>query len=421
MLPGAKTGFAAAESPSSAHGQDARSGAFPYGGADASADGVVAPLWTTFEHVNDGSQDAGRVFTWTSGAAPSRRFVVSWENVGLGGVARATVQAHLFEGGGRIVFAYAIPAVEGAPPAPTFVCGLDEPGGVRFTAPMSGGLVKTGLPTSDFVFEPRTVLFNDPAAPKVGTPVAWQHVKRESLGADDSARPCCYIAKGTGWFWLRDRAASAGDPQRWVRQVMDAKAVLVLRDGGAPVRLWMRVVEFFTVDERGMAGADDHLWNLRLMLEMAFPADDPRRKIENYVAWRGMTSARLTVVKLFDAKQKDDAGPQYTSNRKNEYVLWCAAFKTGARGPMPDHDLPSTGWTRFAMKDHDEAATQHADARDLREVLDPDYVDGNYEYVIASDEDPANWVSRLKKPLPAMTEEPFECDPGAAGGTTPPR
>jgi hypothetical protein len=250
---------------------------------------------------------------------------------------------------------------------------------------------------------------------------------------------CSYIAKGAGWFFVPDRAprpvdprrrdapsradelatedkadfhGAVGDPARWVRQVFDAKAMLVLRDG-TPTRFWFRVVEYFSIDERGMAGPDDHVWSLRRMLSRVFPADDPRSKIENYSAWRAAASGRLTVVKLFAADQKDDAGPQFSSNRKSEYVLWSAKFKVGARGPMPDHDCPAEGWTALPLWDENEERfhAQHAEKSDVREVVDRQYVDGRYAYVAKNDDDPSGWVNRAKSRLPAMTDEAPEDDP----------
>jgi hypothetical protein len=406
-----------------------------------STDGAIQPLATTYRFVGDGSSGAGDVWTWTSGAAPARRFVVSWENVSVGTDARVVVQAQLHEGAGRIVFAYKTTAAVtgGVGASATYACGLDEPDGKRVVAPTGRLADNRGLPPSDFVLDPRTVLFNAPSAPRVGTDVTWQKIRRESLPVDDSGRMCCYVAKGTGWFFVPDRAprpvdpkrrdapsrldelvaedkadfhGQTGDALRWVRQVFDAKATLVLRDG-SPVRFWFRVVEYFSIDEKATAGPDDHVWSLRRMLSRVFPADDPRSKIENYAAWRAAASGRLTVVKLFAADQKDDAGPQFSSNRKNEYVLWRAMFKVGARGAMPDHDFPPDGWTPLPLFDENEDRmhVQHAEKADVREVVDPEYVDGRYEYVARNEDDPTGWVNRAKSRLPAMTDEAPGDDP----------
>jgi hypothetical protein len=135
-----------------------------------------------------------------------------------------------------------------------------------------------------------------------------------------------------------------------------------------------------------------------------------------------MASARLSVVKLFDFGQRDDAGRQFDSGRRNEYLLWCARMKGGARGEMPDFDCPRAGWIRLRQRDEDSdrESVQHADKGDLRAVADPDYVDSYYDYVVRSDDDPAGWVSGCgtAEPLPP---EDFRHDPDAGGGTSTPR
>jgi hypothetical protein len=437
LLPGANEGFANAADPTSPHGQDAATGAFPYGAGVAGAGGIIAPLWTRYAIGDDGPTGSSGVWTWTSGDAPARRFVVSWENVSAGPGPRMTVQVQLLEGPGRIVFAYATSVVTGAAsPTAKAVCGFDEPGGARFTSPMPYGAATTGPPSSDFVFDPRTVLFNSPGAVKTGVPVAWQDIRRESITAPGSAKGACYVAKGRGWFFVPDRAlqtmdpkqgqrpqpqrkgeladedratfhGETGDAERWVRQVLDGKAILVPKDGGATVRVWFRIIEYFTIDEWGVAGEDDHIWNLRRMLVQAFGRDDPRSAIENYVAWRGMARSRLSVVKVFDVAQKDDAGRQFDTNRKNEYVLWCARFRTGAAAKLGALETPRDGWTRFFLKEEDRDAPHHADKNDLRDVADPNYVDGGYEYVIRNDHS-LGWEALVTAPRAAPTDEPFD-------------
>jgi hypothetical protein len=143
------------ESPSSSqHGPNASSGGFPWTG---DADGIIAPLWTGYGFVNQGSP-AGFLYTWVVGSAPTRRFVVSWENVTVNGQSnpRTTVQVHLYEGTGRIVFAYA--NVANAYTA-QYVCGLDSAIDTRFTAPLTAGRTNTGYPGSDFILDPRVVTY----------------------------------------------------------------------------------------------------------------------------------------------------------------------------------------------------------------------------------------------------------------------
>src|SRR5262249_4648535 len=148
----------------------------------------IAPLATTLRFVDDGSPGAGAVWTWTSGTASTRRFVVSWENAALATDSRVAFQAQLFEGPGRIVFAYATVSVATGTTHPRldFAGGLDEPGGARVVAPFGRLAGNHGFPTCDLAFEPRTVLFNSPGAPRVGEDVTWQKIRRESLVADDS-------------------------------------------------------------------------------------------------------------------------------------------------------------------------------------------------------------------------------------------
>jgi hypothetical protein len=439
LLPGAKEGFADAGDPAAAHGQDAATGAFPYGAGPASASGIVAPYWTRLASVNDGSPGAGAVVTWTAGTAPRRRFVVSWQRVAAASDGRRlTFQAQLHETTGVVVFAYAADTVTGSDaPPPRFVCGLDSPADARFTAPLGPTAANTGLPPHDFVLTPRSALCNVPEAPKCGAWPVWLKDRQHALRGHAGAATASYLAMGTCWFFVRDRATQgdparaqalvdedrakfggdAGDLLRWVRQTLDGKAVLLPADGGAAVRLWFRVIEHVTIDDRGVAGRDDHVWNLRILLSTAFPSDDPRSRIEHYAAWRATASARLSVGKLFAATQTDDGGRQFDTGRTKESVSWCARVRGGPRGPMPHDDCPTAGWVRFAMRDRNgEPIEQHGDRRTLRWVPDPHYVDAGYTYVVRSDDDPTGWMSRVRPRMAGMTEEPFEFDPPEPAG-----
>jgi hypothetical protein len=430
ILPFADAAPANASEPTAAHGQDTATGAFPYAG---DADGILAALWTSVSHVEDGTPGAGAVVTWTETRAGNHLFHVEWHGVAIPSNPKVSVRVSLEEETGRIWIWYEASAITGAAVTDHVVAGLDERGGKRFATFAGGERVLAGVPPNAFVLVPRTTFHNSrlAGAPKGGSDVTWQHVRRESLSADDSARACCYVAKGEGWLFTPDRAietpdrtaalaaedaalchGAAGDPRRWVRQVLDAKATLIPRDGTEPVRFWFRVVEYFTIDDSGASGPDTHLWNLRRMIDRVFPANDPRSRIENYAAWRAVAKGRLTVVKLFDAKQRDDAGRQWTSGRRNEYVLWSARYKAAPRGPLPDHDCPDS-WVRLTMKDDapDKDALQHADAQDVRELIDPNYVDGGYEYVVKSDEDRTGWINRSRTRLAGMREETVDEDP----------
>lgn len=429
LLPGAGRTFADPGDPSAPHGQDPATGAFPYGPGAASADGVVAPLWSTFE-------SAGGVFAWTSGEAPRRRFVVTWERAAARSLGCVTVQAQFHETTHEIVFAYASEPVTGGGPPARFVCGLDEPGGSRFTAPLLAAAANAAVPAHDFVLSPRCVQFHSPDAPAVGSLPRWTASRRESLRGDGGERDRPYVAEGHLWYWLPDRATRAdaarlrdlidedraafpgfparpakGDAMRWMRQVLDGKLLLLPADGGPAERVWFRVIEWFSFDDRGLAGLDDHIWNVKVFLDMAFDDGDPRRRMEHWRAWRGQASARITVGKLFDTRQTDDAAKQFDSGRTREDALWCARVRAGHRGPMPDDDCPVEGWSRFPMKEKGEAIPQHADRRTVRFVPDPNYVTSGYQYVVRSD-DGTGWIVRTGGA--SAPDEDFDADPPAA-------
>ncbi len=451
IVPGAGRAFENGADPAAAHGQDATSGAFPYGPGGASADGIIAPLWA--RSAGDGGAQAGaaEVHAWTSGEAPARRFVVSWEGLDVGGGRAATVQLQLHEIDGTIVFAYATTTRTGTGPAAGAVCGLDECGGNRFVAPMSAGADNVGQPPSDFVFTPRTVLVNPPDIRPRGVPMTWQRGRKEALIPTGGTNRCSYLARGQWYFSVPDRgllfwdAAGAtrkrpadterrlleddratfggerGGRERWLRQVLDGKVLLLPCDGGEPVRVWFRLIEFFTLDEYGVVGADFHVWSLRWMLASAFPEGDPRGRIDSYVAWKAMARSRLTVGKLFDQKQTDDAGRQFDSGRTNEYVLWAGRLKHGTRGRLAPYATPESGWTRFWLKLEDMNHVQHADRNDLRFVADPNYVDGHYAYVIGADDNPHGWMAGAGVPPLPLRDEGFDEDPGRDDGAVTPR
>jgi hypothetical protein len=441
VRPGAARAFEGADDPETARGRDGKSGAFPYRPGGASADGIIAPFWAKSD------REAVRVHTWTSGDAPVRRLIVSWEAAG----GDRTVQLHLHEGVGRVTFAYSGTVETGAARGRTYVCGLDEPGGERFVAPVPGGKGRAVMPPSDFEFAPRTVLFNPPGIGREGVKVRWQGVRRESVIPDGCTKRCTYLARGRGYFHVPDRAlvyrvardgrtkappqvlerllaedratfgGKKGDADRWVRQVLDGKMLFLPADGGEPLRVWFRIVEYFTIDAAGTAGADFHTWNLRWMLSNTFPGKDPREEIDSYHAWKAMAAGRLTVGKLFSARQADDAGRQYDSGRRNEYLLWSGRLKHGTRGALAKYASPRDGWRRFFLKEEDTRLTQHAEKDDLRFAPDPNYVDGLYEYVIAADDNPYGWIAGRGIPAPPLRDEGIDADPGRRVAPTTPR
>ncbi len=147
------------------HGQDWTTYAFPYtpngvGGA-TDVDGIIAAYWDNLRGVNEssGGPSAGAAYRWTTGMAPSRHFVVSWENVLVdpnAGATRFTVQVHLYETTGRIVFAY---SNSGGYTQTSYVCGLDSYGDARFVTPVTNSDDNLGYPGSDFAFDPRAVTY----------------------------------------------------------------------------------------------------------------------------------------------------------------------------------------------------------------------------------------------------------------------
>ncbi len=141
---------------SAQHGQDVASGAFPYtqtgvGGAGLqNFDGIVAPWWS--------NASGSYLYTWTVGAAPTRHVVFAWESFAT---TNGTVafQVHLYEGSGRIEFAYGSFGLSGPTGGATYVCGIDSPVDARFTAPLGAGRIALGSPGGDFVFDPKPTTY----------------------------------------------------------------------------------------------------------------------------------------------------------------------------------------------------------------------------------------------------------------------
>ncbi len=414
--------------------------------AGSAFDGVLAVLAT-----ERAPAVAPTLRHWQDGAAPSRRVIVEWAGLPRPG---ARAQLHLHEGAGRVVFAYSAAAVTGdVVSSGAALRGIDEPGGDRFVTPPSGADSTRAAPT-DVRFEPRTVVECPPGLGEQGVPVRWIDTRKEATVPDGCTRRCTYLGKGLHYFHVPDRASKTwtgtrwraeprslrdalatedratfgdgrddvvGDHVRWVRQVLDGKVLLLPADGGAPLRIWFRIVEYFSLDDRAIAGADYHTWNVRWMLANAFPGNDPREDIDRYQAWKATARGRLTVGKLFTASQTDDAGRQFDSGRKREYELSSGRLTTGVRGVLAPYATPPESWTRFVLMEEDMRITQHADRGDLRFVADPNYVDGGYEYTIAAPDNDAGWIYGRALPGQPLRDEGIDDDPGRAAESVTPR
>jgi hypothetical protein len=150
-------------STTAAHGQDSTTGAFPFA-AGGDLDGLVSVAWPTVHHVNDGTAACGYTYVWTTGVAPNRHFVVSWDNaaVGLTSGAPVTLQCQLFETTGRIVFAHS--SGWGGVGTATWLCGIDAPSDSRFVVPP--GISPAFNPSNhdytgeDIIFDPRTLTYS---------------------------------------------------------------------------------------------------------------------------------------------------------------------------------------------------------------------------------------------------------------------
>jgi hypothetical protein len=148
-----------------APGRDSTSGAFPYspqgvnGTNTPNADGILTPMWNSNTAMYSGVPPVGDTYYWTTGTAPNRHFVVSWENfrAGLTTNPRITAQIHLYEGTGRIVFAYTTD--NGGYAGTAYVCGIDSYGDARYTAPLGATRNNAGYPGSDFILDPRVVTY----------------------------------------------------------------------------------------------------------------------------------------------------------------------------------------------------------------------------------------------------------------------
>lgn len=144
--------------PNASHGQDSGTKAFPYA-SSGDVDGLVALIWKGFYAINDGTAGCGYVYTWTTGSAPNRHFVVSWENadIDINLHTRLTLQCQLFESSGRIVFAHSA----GGSSSSAFVRGLDSRVDSRFILPTGAvnGVLNFGYGANDLVIDPSVATF----------------------------------------------------------------------------------------------------------------------------------------------------------------------------------------------------------------------------------------------------------------------
>ncbi len=163
--PDITTIFANPHRNSGAPGRSPTSNAFPYtpqgtnGSASPNADGLIAAFWDSI-NIYTGTPPVGDTYWWIVGAAPNRRFVVSWENFEIQGSTSGipiTAQVHLHETTGRIVLAY---TTTGDYSRGRYVCGIDSYGDARFTSPVMNSNTNTGHPGADFILDPTAVTYS---------------------------------------------------------------------------------------------------------------------------------------------------------------------------------------------------------------------------------------------------------------------
>jgi hypothetical protein len=160
---------------------------WPPSGNDSSGiplDGMVACLWDDLNPDTTFNGGAGRVVHWTSGTAPSRRWVVSWEGVpqytgGTTSVGSVTCQIKLYEGTGRIEFGYKADSNPSTWQQLSYSAGLvavkggsandtrSYPGGVVLTGPFwnqtpgpSTSNTLSGHPIRDVRFDPKSYTYS---------------------------------------------------------------------------------------------------------------------------------------------------------------------------------------------------------------------------------------------------------------------
>lgn len=142
-------------------GSDFSNESFPP--TDSRTDGILAPLWDDLDPANAGTVSV--VASFTTGTAPNRKFIASWEAMErFSGAGAYWFQVQLDEGTGRITFAY---KAENSPSTWTnlsYSIGIEEPdlGSTskrRFVTP-SNGTGNSGHPGTDYQFDPAVTRFS---------------------------------------------------------------------------------------------------------------------------------------------------------------------------------------------------------------------------------------------------------------------
>ena len=144
--------------------------------SSGAGDGACAPLWDRLSGVGTDS-----VLTWVVGTAPSRRVIVSYENVAVTGNtgAKLTFQMKFFEGSGRIEFAYKPDSSPTTWNGASYTIGMVAPGvDPRWIVPETNAMSQTGHPGNDFRFDPRTIEISGRVLFEKRAPT------RDGLGAD---------------------------------------------------------------------------------------------------------------------------------------------------------------------------------------------------------------------------------------------
>lgn len=128
-----------------------------FGGFSGDSDGMVAPLWDDLDPANAGTSSV--VATFTTGTAPNRTFIFSWETMErFSGAGNYWFQVQLHEGNGRITFAY---KDENNPSTWTnldYSVGIEEPdrastAKTRFVSPNTASN-QSSHPGTDYQFDP---------------------------------------------------------------------------------------------------------------------------------------------------------------------------------------------------------------------------------------------------------------------------